>query len=53
MVRLYEIRRRRPMGTESMGRRKLRTRARAGKLCRYLKRRFGIETELHPWRIRR
>ena len=50
LITLYEIRRSRPLGTDSLGNRKLRSLARAKKIATRLKR-MGVKTELHKWRI--
>lgn len=50
-ITLHEIRRATPMGSVNLGNKKLRTKARATKLCKYLAKRYRIETVKHAWKI--
>lgn len=49
-ITLHQIRHSRPMGSDNLSL-KLRTKARAAKLCRYLAKRYGIKTVTHAWKI--
>ena len=52
LITLYAIRRDNITSESTgLGRRRLRRVARARKLARYLRRRFGVATVLHPWQV--